>query len=309
MLLWAGAQAVGVGRLAVSTLVAVLVIIDCAAQPPGPAGGPASVPPNDAGGYVEADDLKLYYEVRGQGPAVVLIHDGLIHREAWDGQWEALSKVHRLVRYDRRGYGRSAPPRKPYSDVEDLARLFRHLGLTRATVVGASAGGNLALQYTLAHAETVERLVLVGPVVSGLGFSDHFLARNRAVLRPVAEKGDVKATIDNCVKDPYLTAPGSDAAKKRVRELLEANPQDLTRPDGFQKPAQPPALGRLSEIKVPTLILVGEADIPDVHAHCGAIQAGVKGAKRVVVAKAGHLLFLERPDEFNRLVLDFLASP
>src|SRR4051812_43482539 len=113
MLLRSGAEAFGVSHPAVATLVAVLVVVGCAAQPgkgsdllpaAGPAGGPVSVPQKDAGGYLEADDLKLYYEVRGQGPAVVLIHDGLIHREAWDGQWEPLSKGHRLVRYDRRGY-------------------------------------------------------------------------------------------------------------------------------------------------------------------------------------------------------------
>jgi 3-oxoadipate enol-lactonase len=270
--------------------------------------GSSQVSQAASSGYLEVDDAKLYYEVRGQGPAVVLLHDGLLHREAWDGQWEVLSKDHQLVRYDRRGYGRSAPPQKPYSEVEDLTRLFRHLGLARATVIGSSAGGNLAIEYTLAHPGTVERLVLVGPVVSGLAFSNHFRTRNRAAFRPLAEKGDVNATIANWVSDPYLTAPGSAAAKKRLRELLERNPQNLTRPDNFQRSAQSPAVARLAEIKVPTLILVGEADIPDVHAHAGAIQAGIAKAQRVVIDASGHLPYIERPEEFNRLVLDFLAG-
>ena len=149
------------------------------------------------------------------------------------------------------------------------------------------------------------RLVLVGPVVSGLAYSDHFRARNRAAFRPLAERGDVKKTIGNWVRDPYLTAPGNNAAKERLRKLLEASPHNLTGSGNLQKLSQP-ALGRLAAINVPTLIL-GESDIPDVHAHCGAIQAGVPGAKRIVVPGAGHLPFLERPDEFNRLVLDFLA--
>ena len=260
-------------------------------------------------GLVESGDgARLYYEVRGAGPAVVLIHDGLLHGECWDGQWDALSKEYKLVRYDRRGYGRSSAPAKPYSDVEDLDRLVRHLGLTQASLVGSSAGGNLAIQYALAHPAAVERLVLVGPVVSGLGFSDHFRARNRAAFRPLAERGDVKAAIANWAADPYLTAPGSDAARKRLRELLEANPHNLTHRDDLQTPPRQPALGRLGEIKTPTLVLVGEADIPDVHAHCGAIQAGVAGSKRVVVGKAGHLPYLERPDEFNRLVSEFLGG-
>jgi len=253
------------------------------------------------------DGAKLYYEIRGAGPAVVLVHDGLLHRECWDAQWEVLSKGHELVRYDRRGYGKSPAPKKPYSEIEDLDKLIRHLGLNRASIIGSSAGGNLAVEYTLAHPDKVDRLVLVGPVVSGLAFSDHFTARNRAAFRPLAERGDVKGTIANWAADPYLTAPGNDAGKKRLRELLEANPHNLTRRE-LQQPTKPPALGRLGEVKAPTLVLVGEADIPDVHAHCGAIQAGVPGAKRVVLEKAGHLPYLERPDDFNRLVAEFLAA-
>src|SRR5262245_45279118 len=79
-------------------------------------GGPNEV----VSGHLEVGGGKLFYEARGAGPAVVLVHDGLLHRECWDGQWEAFARTHRVVRYDRRGYGRSEAPTKPYSDVEDL---------------------------------------------------------------------------------------------------------------------------------------------------------------------------------------------
>jgi 3-oxoadipate enol-lactonase len=74
-----------------------------------------------------------------------------------------------------------------------------------------------------------------------------------------------------------------------------------------QRPASS-ALERLEQVSVPTLILVGEADIPDVHAHCGAIEAGIAGASRVVLSGSGHLPQLEVPDAFNRVVLEFLDS-
>src|SRR4051794_39133692 len=132
-------------------------------------------------GHVEVGDgAKLYYEVRGEGPAIVLVHDGLLHRECWDAQWQALAKEHKLIRYDRRGYGKSMASESPYSEVEDLNKLVRKLGLTRASLVGASAGGNLVLEYALAYPADVERFVLVGPIVSGLAFSEHFGARNAA---------------------------------------------------------------------------------------------------------------------------------
>ena len=87
---------------------------------------------------------------------------------------------------------------------------------------------------------------------------------------------------------------------------FSANPQDMTHSD-YARPTQP-ALHRLKEIRVPTLILVGDADIPDVHAHAGAIEAGIAGSKRVVITDAGHLMYLEKPEEFSRAVITFIDS-
>ena len=87
---------------------------------------------------------------------------------------------------------------------------------------------------------------------------------------------------------------------------MTANPQDMTHAD-FVRPARP-ALSRLSEIHMPTLILVGDADIPDVHAHAGAIEAGIAGSKRGIISDAGHLMYLEMPEEFSGVVISFIES-
>ena len=120
------------------------------------------------------------------------------------------------------------------------------------------------------------------------------------------EKGDIEGAIAAATKDKYLTAPGSDSAKKRMAEILSANPQDLTHPD-LELPVKP-ALPRLGEIRIPTMLLVGDADIPDVHAHAGAIEAGVPRARRVVISNAGHLMYLEKPTEFSQIVIEFLKN-
>jgi 3-oxoadipate enol-lactonase len=67
-------------------------------------------------------------------------------------------------------------------------------------------------------------------------------------------------------------------------------------------------LVRLHEIRVPTLIVTGDADIPDVHAHAGAIEAGIPGARRIVMTGVGHLLYLEKPKEFAELAISFLEQ-
>jgi pimeloyl-ACP methyl ester carboxylesterase len=120
------------------------------------------------------------------------------------------------------------------------------------------------------------------------------------------EKNDVAGGLANWAKDKYLLVPRHDEAQKRLLALLTANPQDMTHSD-FARPIMP-AIGRLHEIHVPTLILVGDADIPDVHAHAGAIEAGIAGSKRVVVSDAGHLMYLEKPDQFSQEVINFIES-
>lgn len=258
------------------------------------------------GAFVDVEGSKLYYEECGTGPeAVVLIHDGIVHSAVWDDVWPTFCKRGHTIRYDRRGYGRTPASTAWYTETEDLAALLRHRKVTRAILVGSSHGGELSIDFTLQYPSLVRQLVLVGAVVSGLPNNDHFLNRGIANSQPF-DKGDVPGGLSNWAKDKYLLAPGHDAAKKRLLDLLTANPQDMTHSD-YARPTQA-ALPRLKEIRIPTLILTGDADIPDVHAHAGAIEAGIPGSKRVILPETGHLMYLEKPAEFSRAVITFIDA-
>jgi len=278
-----------------------LILVVC-----GQAGAQGTGSNPGAGSFVEVEGSKLYFEECGSGPeAVVLIHDGIVHSAVWDDVWPEFCKKFHTIRYDRRGYGRTPPSTTWYTEVEDLAALLRQRKVSRAVLVGSSHGGELSIDFGLQYPKVVEQLVLVGAVVNGMPYSDHFLNRGMANSQPF-EKNDVAGGLANWAKDKYLLAPGHDAAQKRLLALLTANPQDMTHNDYF-RPTMP-AIGRLHEIRVPTLILVGDADIPDVHAHAGAIEAGISGSKRVVISDAGHLMYLEKPEQFSRLVIGFIES-
>ncbi|MCP4661331.1 MAG: alpha/beta fold hydrolase [bacterium] len=284
-----------------------------------PAGGqgepPAAAPttPSDAegpaaeSGFIPVDGGRLFYETAGAGPAVVFLHDGLLDHHSWDEQFAPWSRRYRVIRYDRRGYGRSTLPETPYSHLEDLGTILDALAVPSATVVGASSGGQLAVDFALAHPERVTTLVLVGAVVGGMDYSTHFTARNLRILGPLYQAQDVAATIELLTADPYSTAPESSAVRERVRQILTANPHHLTGPRGLAREPELAALPRLGDLSVPTLIVVGAADIPDVHAHAGALAAGIPGARRVVLPGGGHLVHLEAPEAFNQVVLDFLT--
>jgi len=284
-----------------------LAIGGAAVAEPSPAGSAPAAPAVESG-YVEVDGGRIFYEAAGRGPAVVMIHDGLLHRETWDAQFEAFAASHRVIRWDRRGYGRSEAPRAPFSHRDDLLALMQALEVERAALMGCSSGSLLAMEFALEHPERVSALVLVGPIVSGFGFSEHFRTRGGRGLPPRDAPVEEKIAYWTS-KDPWIVAPESVAARETLRALLTANPQNLTHAGPRGRPPGRPTRSRLSEIEVPTLIVVGESDIPDVHTHAGVIEAGIDGAERVVLVDGGHLCHLEAPRAFNRVVLGFLESP
>jgi pimeloyl-ACP methyl ester carboxylesterase len=248
----------------------------------------------------------VFCEVTGHGPPLVLTHDAILHRESWDAQFEALSPSYRVVRWDRRGYGQSDEPSAPYASDEDLARVITSLTEPPAILVGCSNGGLLSLQCALKHPELVAALVLVGPIVSGLSFTEHLTSRG-------GHRGDGVLTTAEEIEywtdtDPWWTAPPNTDARDRLRALLTTNPNNLRAKEDLEQAFESPVLARLGRIAVPTLIIAGEHDIPDVHAHCGAIEAAIQGATRLVLPNSGHLPHVEVPDEFNTAVLGFLTA-
>jgi 3-oxoadipate enol-lactonase len=264
----------------------------------------------DGPGFIKAGDDKIFYEATGEGPVLVFIHDGIVHSEVWDAQFKYFAQDHRVVRYDRRGYGKSTPPASPYSNLEDLHTLFTALDIDRACLIAASAGGALAIDFTLNYPDKVTGLVLVGAIVGGFSYTPHFLTRGG--LEPRFESADPDEVRDKTrawyvTDDPWTIYAGNTAVKEKVLRLVQKYPRRGLHPNTRVPRPDPPAIQRLGEIKVPALILAGEFDMPDVHAHAGAINAGIPGSRRDVIPKAGHLIPIEQPELFNKAVSDFLA--
>jgi pimeloyl-ACP methyl ester carboxylesterase len=270
----------------------------------GVASAPAATPPPS---FVEVPQGRLWYEVAGQGSALVLIHDGLLPSETWENQVGPFARYLRVIRYDRRKYGRSESQTTDYSNIDDLRAVLDRLGIEQATLMGCSSGGALALDFALAHPKRVSALVLAGPIVSGFGFSQHFLERGLRNRLPMILSEDKTGAVKNWAEDPYITDPRNTAARARLAELLGRFPFAATGGDSGGRPPARPALRHLEEVRAPLLLITGASDIPDVHAHIGAIAAGVAHAERQLIPGAGHLSHLERPEEFNHRVLDFLA--
>lgn len=268
-----------------------------------------SAPPAPGVTYIELGGSKIWYEECGSaslpGPAVVLLHDGLVHSITWDDVWGALCAKYHVVRYDRRGYGRSEPAKAPFVPEDDLREVMHRVHMDRAILMGNSSGGGLALDFTLAQPEMVDALLLIGPVVHGMASSLYFDERGSQNSEPLA-RGDTTAAAENWSKDRFLIAGDDPPARKKLYDALAQNPQNLKVAGNMEIRPSPSTALRLSQIRVPTLILLGEADIGDVFAYSGAIEAAVPLATFEIWKQTGHLIQIQRPAElvtrFNRFV-------
>ena len=258
-------------------------------------------------GYIKVDGGSLFYELAGIGKNIVLLHDGLIDREIWDNQFLVFAKDYRVIRYDRLGYGKSSNPQSSYSNVDDLYQLFEQLNIDKAIVFGMSAGGGVSIDFTLKYPERVSALVLVGAVVSGFGYSGHMLNRGGHLNPTLSPNNNLTKFLTYfATEDPYEIYYKNIEAKEKMVKLVKVDSVAWVTRHQFYVPPDRPAAKFLSEIKVPVLILVGEYDMPDVHAHAGVIEFGVQNARREIVPNSGHLIPLEQPEYFNATVFKFL---
>src|SRR5271166_5735592 len=118
-------------------------------------------------GFAPVGGTRLFYEVKGMGPALVLIHGGQMDSRMWDDQFALLAKQFTVIRYDVRGYGGSFQPDQLYSDTDDLAGLLDYLKVKNAHIVGLSLGGRIAIDFALVHPKRVKSLTLAGPGLAG----------------------------------------------------------------------------------------------------------------------------------------------
>ncbi len=266
-------------------------------------------------GFVEVSGAPLYYEVAGDGPVLVLIHEGLADSRMYDDQFRVFAQRYRVVRYDLHGFGRSGTPTQPYTHSEDLGTLLDHLGIERAALLGMSLGGGIALDFAVTYPARVDALALLAAGIGGLSLVDMDPA-TAALAAPVAEafkSGDfvraielsVRLWVDGTERSPEEVDPG---VRERFRELYTDVLRRLREGGRQADPLDPPTYTRLGEIAAPTLVVVGSGDIPAVRNLADVLARSIPNAGEVVLPRLAHLLNLERPAVVNRLVLDFLAE-
>jgi len=258
--------------------------------------------------------VRLYSEAAGEGPGVVLVHTGICDSRMWEPQWQSFPRSHRTVRYDLRGFGRSPIQPGSYSHARDLAEILEVNGLESASLVGVSLGGRVALELAIARPELVESLVLVGAALPGHAWSDEIEAFG-AAEEAALERGDldaaVEANLKTWVDGPRRSASMVDAALRAQVGEMQRRAFELQLPvegEADEELLVPDADERLGEVRARTLVLVGDDDVSDMAVIAEGLEHGIPDARRASIAGTAHLPSLERPEEFDELVLTFLQE-
>ena len=260
---------------------------------------------------VTLNGARIRYERTGSGIPVLLLHAGIADLRMWEPQVHHFAKHFDVIRPDMRGFGGSEMPPERWSPHGDLLALMDELHLKPAHLVGCSVGSAVALDFALDHPDRVSKLVLVGPSIGGANFGKKY-PEVFADIRAADEAHDMEA-LNRAEMRLFLDGPNRPAGyvKGPLRELfLDMNGKTLAL-DWDSAPTDeldPPAAGRLDEITAPALVVVGDEDVPTVFDAVELLMESLPHARKAVIHDAAHLPNLEHPDEFNRVVLEFLLG-
>lgn len=266
-------------------------------------------------GFVNVNGARVWYEEMGAGNAVTFVHAAICDHRQWDAQMSAFAAKYRVIRFDMRGFGQSDLPAGPVSLSDDIGGLLDALGVERTALIGGSLGGSACVDFTMKQPERVAALVTVCANVGG--GSQNLAPEELPIIQELQAAGEanddeglnaavVRLFVDGTKRTPEQVAPG---VRELVAEMNMAAIQRETEWEHAQRmPLDPPAAGRLSEIHTPTLVVVGGDDVLAARENADLLATGIAGARKLVMTGLTHVPNMERPDEFNQQVLDFLAG-
>lgn len=261
-------------------------------------------------GFAPSGDTLVHFETAGSGPPLVFLHAGVADRRMWDPQFEPFARRFRVVRYDHRGFGKTKSTHTPFMLHDDLLSVMRCLGIARAALVGCSMGGTTAVDFAIAYPEMVDALVLSGSGLNGWIWSPEVVKLMTEIVEHVAT-GDVDGA-RQLNERLWLDGPrDSETIDPIYRARARALNAEIFRPERWTiqpQPPSPPSSERLAEIKAPTLVVIGDCDAPDLHSIANLLVSEIAGSRLVTIRNAAHLPNLEHPEQFNRIVMDFLEA-
>lgn len=263
-------------------------------------------------GFADINETSFYYEVAGSGHPLVLVHAGVADNRMWDDQFGVFAEHYRVIRFDQRGYGQTKPVAGDYLRHEDIRGLLTFLEIDATYLLGCSMGGGACIDFALKYPKMAKALITVGSGPGGFKTDtppppvwDVMVKAFEARELDVVNEYEAQIWLDGphapvgriggAIRDKFLNM-NKIALENEVLELGNAIPLD------------PPAVTRLGELQLPTLVLYGTLDTAHIHAAGQYMAQNIPNATVVVMEGVAHLPSMEQPAAFNRHVLNFLAQ-
>lgn len=258
---------------------------------------------------IKVNSISLNYEMDGEGPAVVFINGLTMDTNGWILQSPAFSKIYKVLRYDCRGQGLSDKPDMDYSQqmhADDLKNLMDKLDIRRSHIVGISNGGMIAQHFAIKYPEKVGALVLVDTC----SYIDTLLEYMINIWISATEVGGSEFRYD--VTIPLIFSESFIKNNRENISIMKQYSAEINPPRAVINLANAclkhELTDRLSEIKAPTLIIVGDEDILIPPKYSRLLREKIEGSVLVIIKGSGHVPSIEKPEEFNSTILDFLGD-
>ena len=259
------------------------------------------------------DGAKIYYETAGQGDALLMVHAGFVDSRMWDAQFAFFARSYQVIRFDMRGYGRSDPAQGPVVRRNEIVSLMKHLGIPKAVLVGCSMGGAMVLDFALEHPDRTQALVLVSTAPGGFelqgepppGLFEMIAALQQNDLQRASEL-QIQIWVDGMFRKPEQVDPQVRQRAAEMNRIPVANQTYLKVDLQPLQPLDPPAANRLKDVQIPTLVVAGALDHPEILRAADYLAQGIPSAKKLILQGSAHLPNMEQPDAFNQAVFDFL---
>jgi 3-oxoadipate enol-lactonase len=236
----------------------------------------------------------------GPGPVLVLLHEGVGDSRMWDPVWPDLTAVCRAIRYDVRGYGRSPAATCEYTLLADLLAVLDQFGVGSAHLAGCSMGGGTAVEFALAEPGRAESLVLLCPGINGYPWPDEPEAE--AEFDALTAAGDEDAAVAACLR-LWGAAGVTPFVTELARSAVRAGPNE----EQFQRAGEP-VFDRLGEIRVPTVLMVGDKDLPALIESNEEAARRIPGCRLIRMPGVDHYPTVREPKFVAQTILGHCAS-
>jgi len=263
---------------------------------------------------VKLKDVEIAYSTHGEGEPCVLIHGYMMVKEAWEQQVDGLSSHFRVITFDNRGVGDSTVPSRDFSIADmaaDTVGLLDALDIDSTHIFGISMGGLIAQIIALDYPDRVRKVAL-GCTTHG---GKHAVQPAKEVFEFLAANADPTKTPEEIVRNKVPVVFSEWFIREqpeRLEELIQRGIQYFPTPEGIS--GQMKAMSvfnvkrRLHEIRCPVLAITGEEDKIIPAENSNLLAEGIPGAKSIILKDAAHAFYQERPDEVNKILIDFFKS-